>query len=81
MSRHLQILLKADLVRDTPSAPFVLYRLKRIVGGPLERMLEAILSALAELEPTRTERSRARERSRAEYTTRVSEPDGDSWAG
>jgi DNA-binding transcriptional ArsR family regulator len=40
VSRHLQILRKADLVRDTPIAPFVLYRLKRSVGGPLGRMLD-----------------------------------------
>jgi DNA-binding transcriptional ArsR family regulator len=32
VSRHLQILRKADLVRDTPIAPYVLYRLKRSVG-------------------------------------------------
>ncbi len=76
VSRHLQILRKADLVRDTPIAPFVLYRLKR-GAGPLAKMLDSILSALAELEPTRTERTRARERSRAEYTSRVSEPAGD----
>ena len=33
VSRHLQILRKADLVRDTPIAPYVLYRLQRSVGG------------------------------------------------
>jgi ArsR family transcriptional regulator len=76
VSRHLQILRRADLVRDTPIAPFVLYRLKH-GEGPRARMLDSILSALAELEPTRGERTRARERSRAEYTTRVGEPDGD----
>ena len=76
VSRHLQILRKADLVRDTPIAPYVLYRLS--AGVVRSRMLDSILSALAELEPTRTERPRARERSRAEYTSRVSEPDGDS---
>lgn len=79
VSRHLQILRKAGLVRDTPIAPFVLYRLRRGAGPPA-RMLDAILSALAELEPTRSERTRARERSRSEYTTRVSEPD-DTAAG
>jgi ArsR family transcriptional regulator len=78
VSRHLQVLRKADLVRDTPIAPFVLYRLKRGGAGPLAKMLDSILSALAELEPTRSERTRARERSRAEYTTRVNEPDGDA---
>lgn len=78
VSRHLHILRKADLVRDTPIAPFVLYRLKRDGSEPLARIVDSILSALAELEPTRSERRRARERSRAEYTTRVSEPDGSS---
>jgi ArsR family transcriptional regulator len=72
VSRHLQVLKRADLVRDTPIAPFVLYRLKR-GGGPRARMLDAILSALAELEPTRSERRRARDRSRSEYTSRVGE--------
>ena len=76
VSRHLQILRKADLVRDTPITPFVLYRLKR-GAGPLAKMLDSILSGLAELEPTRSERIRARARSRAEYMTRVSEAAGD----
>ncbi len=76
VSRHLQVLKRADLVRDTPIAPFVLYRLKR-GAGPRARMLDAILSALAELEPTRSERRRAKDRSRSEYTSRVTESEAD----
>jgi ArsR family transcriptional regulator, arsenate/arsenite/antimonite-responsive transcriptional repressor len=77
VSRHLQVLKRADLVRDTPIAPFVLYRLKR-GGGTRARMLDSILSALAELEPTRSERRRAKDRSRSEYTSRVSELEAES---
>ena len=32
VSRHLQVLRKADVVRDTPIAQFVLYRLRRGAG-------------------------------------------------
>ena len=39
VSRHLQVLRRADLVRDTPIAQFVLYRLRRDLGahGPPAR--------------------------------------------
>src|SRR5947208_17029378 len=33
VSRHLQVLRRADLVRDTPIAQFVLYRLRRDLGS------------------------------------------------
>ncbi len=72
VSRHLQVLRRADLVRDTPIAPFVLYRLNRHHGAH-GRMLDAVLAALAEEAPSRTERARARERSRAELGARVPE--------
>ena len=75
VSRHLQVLRRVGLVRDTPIAPFVLYRLRR-TSGPTTRVLEAILAALGDLEPTRSERLLARERSRAAYTTRVTESQG-----
>jgi ArsR family transcriptional regulator, arsenate/arsenite/antimonite-responsive transcriptional repressor len=75
VSRHLQVLRKAELVRDTPIAQFVLYRLRRDAGAP-GRLLSAILDALvrddAEL---RTERERAAHRSRSHTYTRVQEPD------
>ena len=44
VSRHLQVLRKAELVRDTPIAQFVLYRLRRDAGTP-GRLVSAILDA------------------------------------
>ncbi len=70
VSRHLQVLRKLDLVRDTPIAPYVLYRLRR-AGGAHGRMLDAILSTVGNVEPTRSERAAARERSRANYRARI----------
>ena len=72
VSRHLQVLRKAGLVRDTPIAPFVLYRLRR-THRTYARVLDAILAALRDVEPTRSERRQARERSREDYTARVAE--------
>lgn len=63
VSRHLQVLRRAELVRDTPVAQFVLYRLRRD-GGPPGRMLRAILDALADDDRLRLERARAADRSR-----------------
>ena len=74
VSRHLQVLRKVELVRDTPIAQFVLYRLRRDAGAP-GRMLSAILDALIQDDPTlRTERERAAQRSRSHTHTRVQEP-------
>lgn len=70
VSRHLQVLRKAGLVRDTPIAPFVLYRLRRTHRAHA-RVLDAILSVLKDVEPTRSERRQARDRSRADYSARV----------
>jgi len=74
VSRHLQILRRADVVRDTPIAQFVLYRLRRNVGPP-GRLLSAILDAVVVDDPTmRNERERAAERSRSHTRARVEEP-------
>jgi ArsR family transcriptional regulator, arsenate/arsenite/antimonite-responsive transcriptional repressor len=74
VSRHLQVLRKADLVRDTPIAQFVLYRLRRDAGAP-GRLLSAILDALVQDDPAlRAERDRAAHRSRSHTHTRVQEP-------
>ncbi len=63
ISRHLKVLREAGLVRDTPIAQFVLYRLRR-PAEPLGRVLNAVLDA-ALLDPgLRAERSGALERSR-----------------
>ena len=74
VSRHLQVLRKAELVRDTPIAQFVLYRLRRDAGAQ-GRMLSAILDTLIQDDPTlRAERERAAQRSRSHTHTRVQEP-------
>jgi DNA-binding transcriptional ArsR family regulator len=71
VSRHLQVLRKAELVRDTPIAQFVLYRLRRDVSTQ-GRLLSAILDAVVRDSVTlRAERDRAAERSRSHTRTRV----------
>ena len=74
VSRHLQVLRKAELVRDTPIAQFVLYRLRRDAGTP-GRLVSAILDALVRDDPgLRAERERAALRSRSHTDARVQEP-------
>jgi DNA-binding transcriptional ArsR family regulator len=73
VSRHLQVLRRADLVRDTPIAQFVLYRLRRDLG-PQGRLLSAILDAVLHDGPMRAERDRAADRSRSHTRTRVQDP-------
>jgi ArsR family transcriptional regulator len=70
VSRHLQVLRRADLVADTPVAQFVLYRLRRATD-PSGRLLNAILDALGQDDRLRGERSRASERSRSHTRIRV----------
>jgi ArsR family transcriptional regulator len=71
VSRHLQVLRRAELVRDTPVAQFVLYRLRRD-PGVLGRLLSAILEAVVQDDAAmRTERDRAAERSRSHTRARV----------
>jgi ArsR family transcriptional regulator, arsenate/arsenite/antimonite-responsive transcriptional repressor len=64
VSRHLTVLKKARVVRDTPIAQFVLYRL-RLEGGPPGRLLQAVLDALGHDEHMRLERHQALDRSRS----------------
>ncbi len=63
ISRHLKVLRDAGLVRDTPIAQFVLYRLRR-PAEPLGRVLNAVLDAALQDPGLREERSGALERSR-----------------
>lgn len=78
VSRHLQVLRRANLVRDTPIAQFVLYRL-RPNGGTHGRMLAAILDAVVQDDgEMRAERHRAVDRSRSHTRTRVQEPPAPS---
>lgn len=64
VSRHLTVLKKAELVRDTPVAPFVLYRLCR-ENGSQGRVLRTILEAVGSETVYRRERSLALSRSRS----------------
>ena len=74
VSRHLQVLRRADLVRDTPIAQFVLYRLRHDTGKH-GRMLAAILDAVVHDDGAlRAERHRAADRSRTHTRSRVQEP-------
>jgi DNA-binding transcriptional ArsR family regulator len=74
VSRHLQVLRRVELVRDTPIAQFVLYRLRRDLGVQ-GRLLSAILDALVHDDPIlRAERDRAVDRSRSHTRARVEEP-------
>ncbi len=70
VSRHLTVLKKARVVRDTPIAQFVLYRL-RVETGPLGRLIQAVLDSLGHDETMRLERHRALERSRAHGRGRI----------
>lgn len=70
VSRHLQVLRKAELVRDTQIAQYVLYRLRR-GSGASGRLLSAILDAMSTEERLRSERERAVERSRTHTESRV----------
>ncbi|MEO8138588.1 MAG: metalloregulator ArsR/SmtB family transcription factor [Gemmatimonadota bacterium] len=63
VSRHLKVLREAGLVRDTPIAQFVLYRLRR-PGEPLGRVMGALLDAALYDPGLQDERSSALERSR-----------------
>jgi ArsR family transcriptional regulator len=70
VSRHLTVLKKARIVRDTPIAQFVLYRI-RSDTGPQGRLVQAVLEALGHDETLRLERHRALDRSRAHGRGRI----------
>jgi ArsR family transcriptional regulator len=70
VSRHLQVLRREGLVRDTPVAQFVLYRLRRDID-PSGRLLSAILDSLVHDGQMRSERDRAAHRSRSHTRVRV----------
>ncbi|MGH7519326.1 MAG: ArsR/SmtB family transcription factor [Gemmatimonadales bacterium] len=72
VSRHLQVLRKANVVRDTPVAQFVLYRLQRDLDRS-GRLLGAILDALGRDDRMRAERSRAFDRSCTHTSARVAD--------
>jgi ArsR family transcriptional regulator len=70
VSRHLTVLKKARVVRDTPIAQFVLYKL-RLESGPHGRLLQAVLDALGHDEAMRLERHQALDRSRVHGRGRI----------
>jgi DNA-binding transcriptional ArsR family regulator len=70
VSRHLRVLRGADVVRDTPVANFVLYRLRR-GSDSNARLVSAILDAVAHDEPLKHERELAAARSRTHTSQRV----------
>lgn len=76
VSRHLKVLREVGVVRDTPVAQYVLYRIRR-AGDAEGKLLAAILDGLAKDEPYRQERGRAVERSRNHPRMRVLEPAAD----
>ena len=75
VSRHLTVLKKARVVRDTPIAQYVLYRLRQEGGAP-GRLMQAILDALGHDETMRLERHRALDRSRTHGRGRVPSAQG-----
>ncbi|MGE0553775.1 MAG: ArsR/SmtB family transcription factor [Gemmatimonadales bacterium] len=70
VSRHLTVLKRSEVVKDTSVAPFVLYRLHRS-GAPHGRMLAAILEALTTDPSLQAERRRALDKSRARARSRT----------
>jgi ArsR family transcriptional regulator len=70
VSRHLQVLRRVRLVRDTPIAEFMLYRLRRETG-PAGRLLSAVLETVSTDDEMRAERDRATDRSRFPTESRV----------
>jgi ArsR family transcriptional regulator len=71
VSRHLKVLRDAGLVRDTPVAQYVLYRLRR-PAEPLGRLLSTLLDSCQHEAELRAERTDALQRSRREARSRVS---------
>jgi ArsR family transcriptional regulator len=70
LARHLQVLRRAELVRDTPVAESVLYRLRRELS-PAGRLLSAMLESVRNDVELRAERERAADRSRFPTTARL----------
>ena len=70
ISRHLRVLRGAGIVRDTPIAQYVLYRIRREVDAR-GRLLSAILEALGQDESFRRERHRAVDQSRSHTRLRL----------
>ncbi|MCU0621242.1 MAG: metalloregulator ArsR/SmtB family transcription factor [Gemmatimonadales bacterium] len=72
VSRHLQVLRRAELVRDTPVTPFVIYRLRHPLGAS-GQLLGTVLETIATEAVFGAERDAAHARSRSNYFDRTSE--------
>ncbi len=70
VSRHLQVLRRCEVVRDTPIAQFVLYRLRRD-GSSVSKVVGAVLDAVATDDALRAERTRAASRGRQTAAARL----------
>ena len=70
VSRHLTVLKRARIVRDTPIAQYVLYRIRHETG-PQGRLVQSVIDALGHDETLRLERHRALDRSRAHGRGRI----------
>jgi DNA-binding transcriptional ArsR family regulator len=70
VSRHLKVLRDTGVVRDTPVAQYVLYRLRR-PAEPLGRVLATVLEAAQQEVSLRGERASALARSRQQARARV----------
>ena len=73
VSRHLRVLRDLGLVRDTPIAQYVLYRLRR-PAEPLGRVLGSVLDSAQHESDLAGERADAMARSRLHARSRI-EPD------
>lgn len=80
VSRHLAVLRAAGVVRDTPIAQFVLYRLKRR-ADPCGRLITAILEGIAGEEQYRRDREEALSVSRSSTRSRLAAIGGPATAG
>ncbi len=70
VSRHLAVLRAAGIVRDTPIAQFVLYRLQRRADAS-GRLLRAVLDGIADEEQYRRDREEAVSVSRSSTRNRL----------
>ncbi len=70
VSRHLKVLREMELVRDTPIAQYVLYRLRR-PAEPLGRVLSSVLESVQHEAQLAGERAEAMARSRLHARNRV----------
>jgi DNA-binding transcriptional ArsR family regulator len=70
VSRHLRVLRDVGLVRDTPIAQYVLYRLRR-PAEPLGRVLGSVLDSAQQEPELAGERAEAMARSRLHARNRI----------